>query len=162
MTLGNSVRKLGATRAGVWVIKHIVSPLDRFVYRLSGGRRTISRGAGSEVALLTTTGRKSGQPRITPVFHLCDGERVILCNVNPGFEKTNPWVLNLRANPIATVQAGGESRRFLARAASDVEVARYWPQLIALWPAYQVHFERSGERSIFILEPLTGSEGGWR
>jgi hypothetical protein len=38
------------------------------------------------------------------------------------------------------------------------EVQRYWPRLVELWPAYQVFFDQSGERSIFVLEPLGETE----
>jgi deazaflavin-dependent oxidoreductase (nitroreductase family) len=152
MKLSQLVERLGATRAGVWMIKHVVAPLDRAAYRLSGGKRTLSRGRGGAVILLTTIGRKSGQPRTTPVFHLRDGERIVICNVNPGFEKTNPWVLNLRAHPVARVHIGGLARDYAAREATREELDRYWPQLVALWPAYQAHFDRSGERAVFVLQ----------
>jgi hypothetical protein len=42
---------------------------------------------------------------------------------------------------------------YQAREARDDEVERYWPQLIRIWPAYQSEFDRSRQRSIFILEP---------
>ncbi len=149
-----AVRRLGATRLGVWVIKHLVSPLDRLAYRLTGGRFASVRGSAQSILLLTTTGRRSGQERTTPVFYLGTSDRLVICNVNPGFERTNPWVLNLRAHPEARVQIGSDIQTYHAREATEAEVAYYWPQLIQLWPAYQVHFERSGRRTLFILEPI--------
>jgi len=53
---------LGATRLGVWVIKHIVSPLDRRLYHWSKGRLLTFGPPLAPTLLLTTTGRKSGQP----------------------------------------------------------------------------------------------------
>jgi deazaflavin-dependent oxidoreductase (nitroreductase family) len=50
---------------------------------------------------LTTTGRRTGKARTVPLLYLRDGNRVVICNVNPGFERPNPWVLNLRAQPRA-------------------------------------------------------------
>ena len=61
--MSSTVRSLGATRAGVWVIKHIVSPLDRRLYGLTNGRFLSSGRPLAPTLLLTTTGRKSGQPR---------------------------------------------------------------------------------------------------
>jgi len=148
------IQRLGSTRPGVWTIKHVVSPLDRRLYRLTDGRFSTSGRAEAPVLLLTTTGRKTGKQRTIPVFYLADGDRVILCNVNPGFERPNPWTLNLRANPIAQLQIGSERRAYQAREASAEEIEHYWPLLTGMWPAYQQHFARSGQRSIFVMEPL--------
>jgi deazaflavin-dependent oxidoreductase (nitroreductase family) len=148
------LKRLGSTRAGVWVIKHLVSPLDRRLYRWTNGGFLTSGRPLAPTLLLTTTGRKTGKQRTTPVFYLRDGDRVILCNVNPGFERPNPWTLNIRANPVIQAQIGSETKRYRAREATHEEVALYWPQLIQMWPAYQRHFEASGQRSIFVLEQV--------
>lgn len=155
-------RHFGGASLGVWVIKHILSPLDRLLYRWTGGRGSgiISR-LGRPLAprlLLTTTCRHSGLQRTVPVFYLREGDRLIICNVNPGFERPNPWPLNLRAHPVAHVRIGATSGTYRAREATDEEVARIWPQLVHIWPAYQTHYDRSGQRSIFLLEP-TGTTG---
>ena len=105
----------------------------------------------AQTLLRTITGRRTGQPRTTPVFYLRDGERLILCNVNPGFERPNPWTLNMRAQPVVDMQIGGWNGRYHAREATEEETTHYWPQLVQMWPAYQQHFARSGQRSIFVL-----------
>lgn len=104
------------------------------------------------ILLLTTTGRKTGRSRTTPVFFLRDPNRLVVCNVKPGSERTNPWVLNLRANPKALVQIGSEVITCEARELHGAELDRYWPQLVALWPAYREHYRRSGQRAVFMLE----------
>jgi deazaflavin-dependent oxidoreductase (nitroreductase family) len=73
--------------------------------------------------------------------------------VNPGFDRPNPWVLNLRAAPHAQVQAGRDTVRVRARPASEDELARYWPRLTKMWPAYQDFYGKGGQRSVFVLEP---------
>jgi hypothetical protein len=100
------LQRLGGSFLGVWVIKHVISPLDRRMYRWTGGRGTMRGRALAPRLLLTTTGRLSGRERTVPVFYLRDGDRLIICNVNPGFEHLNPWTLNLRAHPLARVQMG--------------------------------------------------------
>ena len=90
------LRRLGATRLGTWVIKHIVSPLDRWLYQATLGRRVAMGRPLGPLLLLTTTGRRSGKERTTPVFYPRDGERLVVCNVNPGFERPNPWTLKRR------------------------------------------------------------------
>lgn len=146
------VRWLGETRLGVWTIKHLVAPLDRRIYRLTGGRRVSTGRPVGPILLLTTTGRRTGKEHTNPVFYLRDGERLVICNANPGFERPNPWTLNLRANPLARVQIGQEIDTYRAREATDEEVERYWPRLVEIWPAYQTFYDRSGQRSIFVLE----------
>lgn len=145
-------RRLGASRAGVSLVKHVVSPLDRALYRWTGGRGlSLGRPLGPRL-LLTTRGRRTGRARTTPVFYLRDGEQLVVCNVTPGFERPNPWTLNLRAHPLARVRLGPRTGVYRACVATEEEVARYWPRLVGIWPAYQAHFERSGRRTLFVLE----------
>jgi len=146
------LNRFASTRIGVWVIKHIVSPLQRWIYQASDGKIFTRISPGRDVLLLTTRGRRTGKYRTTPVFYLRDGEAIIICNVNPGYEHTNPWVSNLRANPVARLQMGRYTGQYRAREATTDEVERFWPKFVALWPTYQVHFEHSGRRTIFILQ----------
>jgi len=146
------IDRLGSTRFGVWVIKNIVSPVQRFLYRATGGKVFTTAGKDRDVLLLTTKGRLTGKDRTVPVYYLRDKNRVIICNVNPGFERTNPWVINLRAHPIARLQIGSELAEYHAREATDTEISIYWPQLLNIWPAYGSHFEKSHQRAIFVLE----------
>lgn len=148
------LRRLGTTQLGVWVIKHLISPLDRWIYRRTGGQRVSTGKPLGPLLLLTTTGRRTGKDRTTPVFYLRDGDRLVVCNVNPGFERPNPWTLNLRANPVARVQIGPVSGVYQAREASEAEVERYWPDLVKVWPAYQMFYDRGGQRLVFLLEPI--------
>lgn len=145
-------RPIGATAAGVWAIKHLVSPLHRLMIRISGGRVVLGAQPARPILLLVTTGRRSGRERSTPVFYLRDGEHLIICNANPGFERPNPWVLNLQAHPAARIQIGPQTFEVRAREASGGEIEQYWPRLVAMWPAYQTHFARSGQRTLFILD----------
>ncbi len=95
----------GASRLAVWAIKHVVAPVHRWLYRAAGGGMFRLGSLNRSILLLTTTGRKTGKPRTTPVFLLPDSGGFVVCNVKPGSERTNPWVLNLRASPAATVQS---------------------------------------------------------
>lgn len=148
------VRDVGASRLGVFLIGRVVSPLQRWVYEVSKGRLSLTGRA--PVLLLTTTGRKSGKPRTVPLFYVRDGDLIIVCNVTPPFERTNPWTLNLRAIPLASVQIRGEKIRCRTRAATDEEMARYWSSLTDIWPAYQRFFDQGGKRSVFVLDPIRG------
>ncbi len=104
------------------------------------------------VLLLTTRGRRSGKPRTVPLLYVSDGDRLVVCNVNPGFERPNPWTLNLRADPRVHVEVRRDEFSAMAHEASDAELDRYWPQLTSLWPAYQAFYGEGGRRSVFVLE----------
>jgi deazaflavin-dependent oxidoreductase (nitroreductase family) len=151
------LRRLGASHMGVWIIKHVISPLDRRLYQRTGGQRVALGKPLGPLLLLTTKGRRTGKEHTIPVYYLRDGNRLVLCNVNPGFERPNPWTLNLRANPLARVQIGTEQSIYQAREASQAEVDHYWPQLIQVWPAYETFYQRSGQRLMFLLDPPPSS-----
>lgn len=146
------VRRLGGTRLGVRVIGLFVSPLQRRLYQGTGGR--ISLTGRAPVLLVTTTGRRTKRPRTVPLFYVHEDGRFVVCNVNPGFERSNPWTLNLRADPHARIQVGRDTFAVTAHEASSAELDRYWPALTAIWPAYQTFVDRGGERSVFVLEPV--------
>ena len=83
-----------------------MSAANTWLYRKTGGRIGGKFLNGAPVLLLTTTGRKSGQPRTTPLLYLADGDRVIVVASKGGLP-TNPlWYLNLKADPNVTVQIG--------------------------------------------------------
>lgn len=128
----------------------VFSPLQRWLYRVTGGR--ISLTGRAPVLLLTTTGRRTGLERTVPLLYVRDGGQLVICNVNPGFERPNQWTLNLRAQPRARVQVGRDIFEVTAREASDEEIEHYWPRLTKIWPAYQAFYDGGGRRSIFVLE----------
>ena len=59
----------GGTPVGVWTIKHLISPLDRWLYRRTGGRLVTPGHPHGPIVLLTTIGRRTGKEHTTPVFH---------------------------------------------------------------------------------------------
>lgn len=103
------------------------------------------------MVLLTVVGRTTGQRRTFPVFALRHGAGWVVCNVRPRGERGNPWPLNLDAAKRAEVDPGTGARGCTARRATPSEVEELWPQLVAMWPTYAVHFADTGERAIFVL-----------
>jgi F420H(2)-dependent quinone reductase len=131
----------------------IVGKLNVPVYRLSRGRIGGKVGKGP-VLLLTTTGRKSGEPRTAPVLYLADGERFVVINTNAGNTKTPAWSLNLRADPEAEVEVRGKRTKVRARIAEGEERAELWRrhmQQYSGWDYYESKLDR--EISIFVLQP---------
>ncbi|HEX2233320.1 MAG TPA: nitroreductase/quinone reductase family protein [Thermoleophilaceae bacterium] len=124
------------------------------LYRLTGGRFLPKWAEGMPVISLTTTGRKSGKPRSTPVVYVEDGDRLAVMPSNAGSDATPAWWLNLQANPEAEVQRGEERWRVRARRATPDEAERIWPLMresYSGFEAYQGFTER--EQPIVLLEP---------
>jgi deazaflavin-dependent oxidoreductase (nitroreductase family) len=142
---------VGGTAPGIWLIKNVVSPLQRATYRGTRGR--VSLTGRLPVLLLTTTGHRSGKPRTVPVFYLRSGDSYVICNVRPPGERVNPWVGNVRANPTVRLEVSGLQLWGRARPATEAELGRFWPQLITVWPAFQTFFSAGGERSAFVVDP---------
>ncbi|CRK50319.1 Deazaflavin-dependent nitroreductase [Rhodococcus sp. RD6.2] len=111
-------------------------------YRLTGGRIGGKWRVGSAaknglpICLLTTTGRKSGEPRVSPLLFLEDGDRVILVASQGGQPKNPLWYLNLKANPTVTVQIRSRVRTLTANVADDAERSELWPKLVAMYPEF--------------------------
>ena len=130
----------------------IYTPLDKLAYRITGGRRGLS--PPSSVLLLTTTGRKTGEPRQVPVLYLRDGERFWVVASGYGKPRHPAWSANLLAQPDAIVHVRGRRVEVTARLASDDEREALWPRLLELYPTWETYATWT-DRSfrLFCLEP---------
>jgi deazaflavin-dependent oxidoreductase (nitroreductase family) len=122
--------------AGTGVIIKWMSRLNTLAYKASGGKVGGSFLQGAPVALLTTTGRKTGQPRVSPLLFLRDGDRVVLVASQGGRTNNPMWYLNLKANPKVSMQIKKEVLELTARDATEAERAQYWPQLVAMYSSF--------------------------
>jgi F420H(2)-dependent quinone reductase len=114
------------------------------LYRASGGRLGGRLGKGVPVLLLTTTGRKSGRQRTTPLLHVEDGDRYVVVASAGGAPSHPAWYLNLGSNPAATIQVGGRKLAVRAETAGPEERARLWPRLTQMWPQYDDYQAKTG------------------
>lgn len=123
------------------------------LYRASGGRIG-GRIGRAPVLLLTTTGRKSGQPRTAPVVYLADGERMIVIGSNAGNDRVPAWSLNLQANADAKVEVGRKRTRVRARVAEGEERADLWRKSNEQYAGFDDYAERlDRDISVYVLEP---------
>ena len=150
------IRRLGHLRWFAAAGRRFGAPLDRFLYRATRGRITSTAGA-APVMLLTTTGRRSGSARTTPMMYLRDGDRFVVTSENFGQQRPAAWPLNLLADARATVQVGGDVVPCRARLLDDAEADAYWPRLVEVWPAHESYLARSGQRRMFVLEPASAT-----
>ncbi|MEX2105544.1 MAG: nitroreductase family deazaflavin-dependent oxidoreductase [Solirubrobacterales bacterium] len=124
------------------------------MYRASGGRIG-GRIGKAPVLLLTTTGRKSGQPRTAPVVYLTDGDRMIVIGSNAGNDRVPAWSLNLKANPDAEVEVGRRRTRVHARVAEGEERTELWRKSNEQYAGFDDYAERTDrDISLFVLEPI--------
>ena len=93
------------------------------------GRLGLRRFRGGDLLFLTTTGRKSGQPRTTPLLHLVDGERWIVAASNGGADWEPGWWLNLQAGSAGTVKVGDVDTPVSGAEISGAEREAWWRRL---------------------------------
>lgn len=136
----------------------LLVPVDRFLYRRTNGRVSLlhlgRRGVAFPSLLLTTTGRKTGQPRCTALLYIDEPQGLVVVGSNFGQERHPAWSANLLANPQAEVIVRGERRPVMARLATEDEKARLWPKLLAIYPTWEDYTTRT-DRSFraFYLQP---------
>jgi len=134
-------------------IMHTVMRIHRGLFRLTGGSLG-ARLAGRPMLLLTTTGRKSGKRRVTPLQYMRDGDDLIVVASNGGNKPHPAWWYNVDANSDALAQTGKETIAVEATTANADERARLWPMLVDSYHGYQ-DYEDETERTIpvVILRP---------
>lgn len=127
-----------------WLIK-VGSRLNTKLYRATGGRLGNSWRVGSgfrkpvPVCLLTTIGRKSGEPRTAPLLYLRKGDAFVLVASQGGLPKNPAWFLNLTANPAVSIQVGKDTHELVARTASDSERAELWSELVEFYADFDTY-----------------------
>jgi proline iminopeptidase len=105
--------------------------------------------------LLTTTGRKSGEKFIFPLFYGKVGDSFLVVASKGGAPQHPGWYRNILANPEVEVQVGTARMRARARTATGEERARLWQKALEFWPPY-ADYQRKTEREIpvVVLDPV--------
>lgn len=152
-------RSLSATAPVSWVLAHTLHHVDTQVFRLTGGRRTLSSFVtGLPVVMLTTTGARSGESRTVPVLGLPDGDKVVVYASGYGRNARPPgWYYNLRAHPEAELAVDGVAHRVRAYEAEGEERERLWREALEVYPGFAGYQRRVGTRRIpvMVLSPRT-------
>ncbi len=105
---------------------------------------------GVPILLLTTTGRKSGEPRTNALIFGRDGADYLII-ASMGGAPTHPnWYRNLLAAPDAEIQVRGEQIAVTARTAQEEEKPRLWKIMTEAWPNYDSYQSRT-ERVIPVV-----------
>ena len=105
--------------------------------------------------LLTTTGRKSGEPKPLPLIYKKVGDDYVVIASKGGAPAHPVWYLNLKAEPDCEIKVGTLDVAVTARDAEGEERADLWRQLAEIYPPYDDYQARAGDRRIpvVVLQP---------
>jgi deazaflavin-dependent oxidoreductase (nitroreductase family) len=131
-----------------------MTPVDRGVQRLTRGRLSAIGRHGLPSMLLTTTGRRTGQPRVQPLLFARDGEAYVVVGSNWGQRHQPAWSTNLLANPDAVATIDGRPVPVRATLATGAERDRLWAMLERVWPAYPEYERRAAGRDLRVFRLL--------
>jgi deazaflavin-dependent oxidoreductase (nitroreductase family) len=126
-------------------------------YRETGGEVGHRWKRGSKILLLTTKGRKSGEPRTKPLIYEQDDNRYVVVASKGGAPTHPDWYRNLQEDPSVELQVLDEVFPASARTAEGEERERLWELVNTQWPdydSYQTKTER--EIPVVVLERASG------
>lgn len=122
--------------------KRIFPRADKALHHLTHGRGSLSGVVGQPSLLLETTGRRTGQTRVTPLtFAMWDMDFVVVGS-NWGQASHPCWALNLRDNPDAVVDLHGVRIPVTGYVLRGAERADAWQRMLKIWPAYDEYAAR--------------------
>jgi deazaflavin-dependent oxidoreductase (nitroreductase family) len=119
-------------------------------YRETGGDVGHDWRRGSKILLLTTNGRKTGQPTTTPLIYENAGDAYVIVASKGGAAEHPGWYRNLAKDPRVEVQVKDDVFRAHARTATGDERERLWKLAAQQWPDYDVYQTRT-EREIPVV-----------
>jgi deazaflavin-dependent oxidoreductase (nitroreductase family) len=122
-------------------------------YRETGGEVGHIWKRGSKILLLTTKGRKTGEPRTTPLIYEQDGDAYVIVASKGGAPEHPGWYRNLAAEPQVELQVKDEVFPARARTATGEERERLWQLAARQWPDYDAYQQKTDrEIPVVVLE----------
>ena len=150
------LRRFAATGPGSWLFTRTLDHLDRWTFRATRGKHLFSSLLSElPVAMVTTTGARSGQPRTVPLLAMRTADGMAIIGSWYGNAKHPAWRHNLRANPDGEVDVEGERWAFRAVEVEDERRERIWNEALRTYPGFTAYAKRAAPRriSVFVLEP---------
>ncbi len=126
-----------------WFVR-LAWKVHRGIYRASGGRKGLRRPSPGRYGMmrLTTTGRRSGEPRPVILAYFEDGPHVVTMAMNGWAAPEPAWWLNLQAQPEARLELIDDERDVVAREVSGAERERLWEK----WREYDADLDAYAQR----------------
>ena len=141
-----------------WMVDHV----DK--YLSSGGKEghmyTLTPPNSAPITvpslLLVTTGRKSGQKFLFPLFYGKTGDSYFVIASKGGAPEHPGWYRNILANSDVEIQVGTTKMRARARTAKGEERSKLWKDAAVFWPPYVEYQKKAGDREIpvVVLDPV--------
>ncbi len=135
-----------------------INAAHKALIAVSGGRLGNKMGS-LPVVKLTTTGRKSGQPRTVILTAPIHGDgRYVLVASKGGDDRDPDWYHNLVANPKISLEPidGNGPVALIARTATADEKAELWPSIASAAEGYAAYKEKTDrDIPVVICEPVT-------
>jgi deazaflavin-dependent oxidoreductase (nitroreductase family) len=154
-----ALRRFAASGPGSWLFSRVLDRLDRLTFRATKGRHLASSMLSAlPVAMVTTTGARSGQPRTAPLLAMATEDGLAIIGSNYGKPKHPAWRHNLRANPEGEVDVEGRRWAYRAVEVEDERRERIWQEALRTYPGFSGYARRAAPRriSVFVLEPKGG------
>jgi len=131
-------------------VKRLITATHTAVYRASKGKVGGKMGQAN-ICLLTTTGRKSGAARTTPLNYVPDGDRIVLVASNGGSDRHPAWFLNIEANPSVQVQRQNTTSSMTARVATADEKSVLWPKVVESYKGYAKYQQKTSRNIPLVI-----------
>jgi F420H(2)-dependent quinone reductase len=135
----------------------VTSRVNVGLYRRTGGK-VGGRVGKAPILLLTTTGRRSGAARTTPLLFLRDEDTIAVVASYGGRPAHPAWYLNLQANPAVEVQVERERFAATARTATAEERSLLWPRFVDMYGSYAAYERRTSRAIPVVLLQPAGAE----
>jgi deazaflavin-dependent oxidoreductase (nitroreductase family) len=107
---------------------------------------------GLPVIFLTIKGKKSGQPRVTPLLAISDGSGYILIATKFGADHHPQWYFNIKANPEVEVRFGGKVMTYRAEELDGERRQIAWECAVGQYAGYSSYERRAAGRRIPVLK----------
>jgi deazaflavin-dependent oxidoreductase (nitroreductase family) len=124
-------------------------------YRETNGEDGYRWRRGTKILLLTTTGRRSGEPRTNALIYGTHGDDYLIVASKGGNDAPPAWFVNLEANPEVEVQIKDDRFKAHARTATPEEKPELWEIMTREWPDYDAYQKRTDRQiPVVVLERL--------
>lgn len=158
--LARAYAAFARTPVGRWLAINVVTPLDPFLLRVSGGR--VSMFAIYHHVLLTVPGRRTGIPRTVPLLYFTRGDDVVLMASSYGRPEHPAWYRNVLAHPEVTLTGEGDPVPHVAREAEGEERDELLEGAVRLYGGYADYQERIAAGSdrhlpVIVCTPVEGA-----
>jgi deazaflavin-dependent oxidoreductase (nitroreductase family) len=163
--LQRGLRRFAASGPGSWLFARVLDRLDRLTFRVTKGRHMFSSMLSAlPVAMVTTTGGRSGQSRTVPLLAMPTDDGLVVIGSNYGRPKHPASRHNLRGNPEGSVDVDGRQWAFRAVEVDDERRERIWNEALRTCPGFAAYARRAAPRriSVFILDRQPNPQPGVR